>query len=249
MTPMETPSLWAPFRGLALLVALQACSSSAPAPTSSAGVDAGEVQDGNAQTPPMGAPNVVAWLATGQYLKWHCEPAIHAARGPSVHTPFDRVCSNDVLSAAAADGGTGPWPQGAAEVKEIYMAITDATPTGGYAVSLKTGADSAGGAGLTHRSNTPRVDACSRALSEAAPPARSRDSRTDFGAALRSCTMDQLELVAQTARRLSPSASSTAATSRWFHRNARGNGPPAAALCVTRRDVQRLTRHTLKVGR
>jgi hypothetical protein len=101
---------------------------------------------GTAQTPPMGASNVVAWLATGQYKQWHCEPAVHASRGPSVHTPFDRVCSNDVLSAAAADGGSGPWPEGAAEVKEIYMAMNDATPTGVYAVSLKTAADSAGGA-------------------------------------------------------------------------------------------------------
>jgi hypothetical protein len=96
------------------------------------------------QTPPMGAANVEAWLATGQYKQWHCEPAVHAARGPSVHTPFDRVCSNDALSAAA--NGNGPWPDGAAEVKEIYMAMNDATPTAGYAVSLKTSADSAGGA-------------------------------------------------------------------------------------------------------
>jgi hypothetical protein len=93
----------------------------------------------------MGAANVAAWLATGQYKQWHCEPAVHAARGPSVHTPFDRVCANDVLSAAASGGGAGPWPAGAAEVKEIYMAAGDATPTGGYAVSLKTAADSAGG--------------------------------------------------------------------------------------------------------
>jgi hypothetical protein len=108
------------------------------------GDDAGGVSAGTAQTPPMGESNVVAWLATGQYKQWHCESAAHAARGPSVHTPFDRVCSNDLLSAAVA--GTGSWPEGAAEVKEIFMAVNDATPTGGYAVSLKTSADSAGGA-------------------------------------------------------------------------------------------------------
>jgi hypothetical protein len=94
----------------------------------------------------MGAANVRAWLAAGQYKQWHCEPAVHAARGPSVHTPFDRVCSNEVLSTAAAAGDTDPWPAGAAEVKEIYMAMDDATPTGGYAVSLKTASDSAAGA-------------------------------------------------------------------------------------------------------
>jgi hypothetical protein len=108
--------------------------------------DAGEASAGTSQTPPMGETSLLAWIATGQYKQWACEPAVHASRGPSVHTPFDRVCSNNVLSAAAGDGGMGPWPEGAAEVKEIYMAMGDATPTGGYAVSLKTSADSAGGA-------------------------------------------------------------------------------------------------------
>jgi hypothetical protein len=118
-----------------------------PAPSTDSGAPGdGETSPGTAQTPPMGAANVVAWLATGQYKQWHCEPAVHASRGPSVHTPFDRVCSNDVLSAAAAAGSTAPWPEGASEVKEIYMAMTDSTPTGGYAVSLKTSNDSAGGA-------------------------------------------------------------------------------------------------------
>jgi hypothetical protein len=114
--------------------------------TGSPDADAGEASAGTAQTPPMGEANVLAWIAKGQYKQWACEPAVHASRGPSVHTPFDRVCSNDVLSAAAANGGAGPWPEGAAEVKEIYMAMGDATPTGGYAVSLKTSADSARGA-------------------------------------------------------------------------------------------------------
>jgi hypothetical protein len=93
----------------------------------------------------MGATNVMAWIATGQYKQWHCEPAVHASRGPSVHTPFDRVCANDVLSAAAVDAGTGQWPQGSALVKEIYMSASDPTPTGGYAVSMKTAAGSADG--------------------------------------------------------------------------------------------------------
>jgi hypothetical protein len=140
--------------GLVLGAAALGCGTSSPSASSPG--DAGEpgtpgAEDdagpaGTAQTPPMGASNVVAWLATGQYKQWSCEPAVHASRGPSVHTPFDRVCSNDVLSAAAAEAGTGPWPEGAAEVKEIYMAMNDPTPTGGYAVSLKTSADSAGGA-------------------------------------------------------------------------------------------------------
>jgi hypothetical protein len=135
--------------GMVFCAVALGCGSSSGASASSGAlgapdVDAGNVSAGTAQTPPMGEGNLVAWLATGQYKAWHCEPAVHASRGPSVHTPFDRVCSNDLLSGAVP--GTGPWPQGAAEVKEIYMAMSDATPTGGYAVSLKTSADSAGGA-------------------------------------------------------------------------------------------------------
>jgi hypothetical protein len=140
--------------GLVLAAVAFGCGTGSPSSTSpggsvdvgAPGADDGAGQVGTAQTPPMGASNVVAWLATGQYKQWSCEPAVHASRGPSVHTPFDRVCSNDVLSAAAADAGSGPWPEGAAEVKEIYMAMDDPTPTGGYAVSLKTSTDSAGGA-------------------------------------------------------------------------------------------------------
>jgi hypothetical protein len=122
-----------------------ATSNGSTGPNGSSGEDAGEASAGTAQTPPMGEADVLAWIATGQYRQWACEPAVHASRGPSVHTPFDRVCSNDVLSAAAAAGGTGPWPEGAAEVKEMYMAMGDTTPTAGYAVSLKTSADSAAG--------------------------------------------------------------------------------------------------------
>ncbi len=99
---------------------------------------------GDAQTPPMGASNVVTWLATGQYKAWHCESAVHAPRITSPHAPFDRVCSNELVNANVT--ATTPRPEGAAEVKEIYNNLTDTTPTGGYAVSLKTSGDSAGGA-------------------------------------------------------------------------------------------------------
>ena len=93
-----------------------------------------------AQTPPTdtadGGAAIEAWLAAGHYKSWHCEAAIHAAAAPSVHTPFDKVCSNDVLNATAAP----PWPVGAASVKEVYSAIDGTTPVG-YAVSLKTADD------------------------------------------------------------------------------------------------------------
>ena len=97
---------------------------------------------GGPQTPPTGGANVEAWLATGAYKQWQGEPAVHPARSPSPHG-FNRIYSNAIISANA--GGTGVWPVGAAAVKELYNAITDATPMG-YAVYLKTQPDSAGGA-------------------------------------------------------------------------------------------------------
>lgn len=93
------------------------------------------------QTPPMGMANVEAWLATGAYKAWHCEPAIHASRAPSPHG-FNHICSNDVIANNPSAAAT--WPEGAAAVKELYTATTDTVPVG-YAVYLKTSADSAGG--------------------------------------------------------------------------------------------------------
>jgi hypothetical protein len=84
----------------------------------------------------------MAWLAKGYYKSWACEMAPHAARSPSPHN-VDRICSNNIISSNAT--GTAPWPAGAAAVKELYNAVTDTTP-GGYAVYLKTQANSDGGA-------------------------------------------------------------------------------------------------------
>lgn len=96
----------------------------------------------SAQTPPEGADAVEAWLAKGDYKSWSCEAAVHASRDPSPHG-FNRICSNDLISANAT--GTGNWPKGAAAVKELYAAVGDGTPVG-YAVYLKKDADSADGA-------------------------------------------------------------------------------------------------------
>jgi hypothetical protein len=84
---------------------------------------------------------VETWLKTGQYKSWACESAPHDPRGPSIHGP-NRVCSNGVISSNATS--TASWPSGAAAVKELYLKATDTTPSG-YAVYLKTAADSAGG--------------------------------------------------------------------------------------------------------
>jgi hypothetical protein len=97
----------------------------------------------DAQTPPTsGRVAIEKWLADASYKTWACEPAVHAARDPSPHG-FNRICSNDLIMAAAT--ATGPWPKGAASVKEIYDTLTATTPVG-YAVYLKTAPDSAGGA-------------------------------------------------------------------------------------------------------
>jgi hypothetical protein len=94
------------------------------------------------QTPPQGATAVEAWLSKGSYKDWQCESAVHASRDPSPHS-FNRICSNDLISQNA--DGKSDWPAGAAAVKELY-ASADATKPVGYAVYLKTAAESAAGA-------------------------------------------------------------------------------------------------------
>jgi hypothetical protein len=103
----------------------------------------------DAQTPPQGETAVKAWLAAGSYMQWHCQTAAHVARSPSPHG-VNRICSNDKLSAAAGP----PFPQGSASVKELWSMADGGVPDGGmvggsiigYAVYLKTSADSAAGA-------------------------------------------------------------------------------------------------------
>jgi hypothetical protein len=99
----------------------------------------------------MGETAVEAWLAQGDYKQWACEPAVHAALSPSPHG-FNRICSNDVISSNAT--GTSTWPSGAAAVKELYASLSDTTPNG-YAVYLKTAADSAAGAAWYYYERVP----------------------------------------------------------------------------------------------
>jgi hypothetical protein len=103
------------------------------------------------QTPPQGAANVQAWLAKGYYKQWASEPAIHASRVPSPHG-FNRIFSNGAIAGAAASGG--PWPEGAAAVKELYNSAADTTPVG-YAVYLKTAGDSMAGASWYYYEQVP----------------------------------------------------------------------------------------------
>jgi hypothetical protein len=85
-------------------------------------------------TPPTtGRVDVEAWLATGAYRAWHCEPAPHPARPLSPHAN-NRICSNDLLANA---GTTGDYPVGAAGVKELLDASNQII---GYAVYVKVAA-------------------------------------------------------------------------------------------------------------
>lgn len=96
---------------------------------------------GDPQLPPKGAQAIEAWLKTGAYKSWSCEPSVHESRDPSPHG-FNRICSNALISDNAKGGED--WPEGAAAVKELY-ASADAKSPVGYAVYLKTAADSDGG--------------------------------------------------------------------------------------------------------
>ena len=106
----------------------------------------------DAHTPPTsGRLDVEAWLAAGSYKQWACETAPHASRNPSVHD-FNRVCSNTLIAQNAT--ATTAWPKGAASVKELYDAASPTTLVG-YAVYLKTAADSANGASWYYYERVP----------------------------------------------------------------------------------------------
>jgi len=107
-----------------------------------AGCGSSNKASGPTESPPTGAIAIDAWLAAGSYKQWTCEPQSHAARSPSPHG-FNRICSNSLVSSNAT--GTAAWPEGAAAVKELLPDAASTTPVG-YAVYLKTKADSAAGA-------------------------------------------------------------------------------------------------------
>lgn len=91
----------------------------------------------SSQTPPAGHDALEGWLASGEYKRWHCEPALHDARSPSPHGQ-NRICSNELLSMA----GAGEYPVGAAAVKELYG---NGSKLVGYAVSRHASAGPSGG--------------------------------------------------------------------------------------------------------
>jgi len=88
------------------------------------------------QLPARGHADIATWLEAGYYLGWHCEPDPHPARAGSPHGT-NRICSNDALASATGDG---PFPVGAAAVKEVL----DGTSIHTYAVYRKV-RDGSGG--------------------------------------------------------------------------------------------------------
>lgn len=107
----------------------------------------------DAQTPPQGGvPEMKAWLATGDYKKWHCEAAEHDSKAPSPHK-VNRICSNDKLAGA---GASGPFPVGAAGVKELWDKAGGVVM--GYAVYVKTATDSANGTSWYWYEDNPEIN-------------------------------------------------------------------------------------------
>jgi hypothetical protein len=80
------------------------------------------------QTPPQGRRQLDPWLAAGHYKAWRCEAGPANPRMGSPHGRV-RICSNDL----ASRHGSGPYPVGAASVKEIYYG----NRIGVFAVSIK----------------------------------------------------------------------------------------------------------------
>lgn len=81
--------------------------------------------------PTENAAAIEQWLAKEIYKKWACETSSHPGTGSSPHGNV-RVYSNPLLSATTG----GPFPVGAASVKELY----NGDQVTGYALGVKVNA-------------------------------------------------------------------------------------------------------------
>lgn len=105
--------------------------------------DDGGDGDGDGDEVPANAAELLPWLEAGEYLDFPAESQIHGQTGASPHGDV-RVFINETLDASlAADNES--HPEGSAAIKEIYG--SDGSTLAGWAVSVKTQADSAGGEG------------------------------------------------------------------------------------------------------
>ena len=105
--------------------------------------DATDATDGTDATEtavvPTSGNDLFAWLQADSYSGWEAEAAVHKSGGPHGDV---RTFVNETLGASLAGGGV-THPVGAAAVKELY----GGEDLIGWAVSVKTQADSAGGDG------------------------------------------------------------------------------------------------------
>ena len=102
----------------------QPADSPRPLPDALAGAD-----PGTPQRPPAGSAEMEAWLARSFYEQWSCEVGVSAPRLSGNHGRH-RICSNQAL----LDSSGGPYPVGAASVKQLY---TTTDQTNGFAVGVK----------------------------------------------------------------------------------------------------------------
>jgi hypothetical protein len=91
--------------------------------------DGEAVDPGSSQRPPRGAEALAAWLEQKHHLAWRCEEKVSQPRLTGNHGRH-RICSNEIVR----ETGAGPFPVGAASVKELWGA--GAMPVG-FAVGLK----------------------------------------------------------------------------------------------------------------
>jgi hypothetical protein len=113
-----------------VLLLAAACNGSGSASVPDAGgADLPDAPPADPQLPPQGQAALEAWLKTGLYKAWTCEVGIHDKRLNGAHGRH-RICSNRLLMESL----DGPYPVGAASVKEMYEA--DDRPNG-FAVGVK----------------------------------------------------------------------------------------------------------------
>ncbi len=111
------------------------------APTSTPTPDEPTSTPVTGQLPPTDSAELVPWLQAGAYLGWTSESAIHVSGGP--HPSAVLTYFNDTLI-ASLQAGNAAHPVDSATVKELY---NNSGEINGWAVSVKTQADSASGDG------------------------------------------------------------------------------------------------------
>jgi hypothetical protein len=97
----------------------------------------GGVDEGDAQTPPMGYEAIEAWITAGHYKDWKSQTMVVDPISISPHGK-QKIFTNDKLSSH----GDGEYPVGTAAVKELYDAAGASII--GYAVYLHVSAGTEG---------------------------------------------------------------------------------------------------------